>query len=80
MTPGGGRRAGAGRPRSVGGRRTVTMGLVLSDDLKADLRKAAGELGVTEGEVLRRAARFALTHRQQLVIIRGGGRHGKKDA
>lgn len=66
----GGKREGAGRRRSVGGRVSKGMGLLLGDDLQRDLDLAAGELGITRGELLRRLARRALTDKAQIVIIR----------
>jgi len=69
----GGRRPGAGRPRTVGGKKAVSMGVVMGDDLKHDIKLAAGEFGITEGELIRRAVRFALRHKQQVVIIPGKG-------
>jgi hypothetical protein len=76
----GGKRPGAGRPRTISGNKSIHMGVVLGDDLKDDIKKAAEELGITQNELLRRAAKFALNHKQQLVIIRSkGDRRGKKD-
>jgi hypothetical protein len=80
----GGVRRGAGRPRALDGTRSVTMGLVMGDRLAEDVRLAAAEMGITKGELLRRAAareaREVLTKRQQPVTIHGerGGRRGKK--
>ncbi len=66
----GGRRPGAGRKRSVGGKRTKGMGILLGDDLKADLKTAARDLGVTVGELIRRVLRRGLTDKQLIVTIR----------
>ena len=75
----GGKRPGAGRPRAVGGKKSVEMGLVLSDELARDLELSAGELGITKGELLRRLAKKGLTEKQQSTIIRPEGvTNGKK--
>lgn len=66
----GGPRKGAGRPRIVGGRASVQMGVVLGDDLARDLELAAGELGISKGELLRRLAKRGLTEKQQIATIR----------
>ena len=78
LTPKGGAREGAGRPRQLKGTKRVTMGVVLDGSLKADITKAAGEFGITEGELIRRAIRFGLIDKQQLVTIqtKGGKKHG----
>jgi hypothetical protein len=67
---------GAGRPRSVGGRASVEVGLVISDRLNDGLVAAADGLGVTKSELMRRLLERGLTEKQQGVIIRHqGGRH-----
>lgn len=81
----GGRRAGAGRKRSVGGKKTKGMGILLGDDLKADLKTAARDLGIPVGELIRRVLKRGLTDKQLIVTIRSEiekekePRHGKAD-
>lgn len=66
----GGRREGAGRKRTIGGRESKPMGLFLSDDLKQDLDDAAGKLGISRSDLIRRLARKGLTEKQQIATIR----------
>lgn len=81
----GGRRPGAGRKRSVGGKKTKGMGILLGDDLKADLKTAARDLGLKVGDLIRRVLRRGLTDKQLIVTIRSEiekekeSRHGKAD-
>jgi hypothetical protein len=76
---GGGKQPGAGRPRTVGGKKTIEMGLNLGDDLARQIGDAADEFEIPKVEVVRRGTRFALTHKQRNVIFGGeGGRNGKK--
>ncbi len=76
--PLGGKRAGAGRPRTVGGSKTVGMGLLLGDSLKADLILAAGELGISENELIRRVLARGLTEKQQLATIQADLRRERR--
>jgi hypothetical protein len=74
----GGSRPGAGRPRSVGGKRSVGLGVVLGDDLARDLDKSAKEFGITKGELIRRLAKQGLLEKNQPVTLRTlGGKRGK---
>jgi hypothetical protein len=74
----GGSRPGAGRPRSVGGKQSVGLGVVLGDDLARDLEKSAKEFGITKGELIRRLARRGLHEKNQPVTISAlGGKRGK---
>ena len=71
-------RAGAGRPRSVGGTSSVEVGFFISAELAGDLATSAAELGVTKSELMRRLIARGLTEKQHGVIIRPtGGRHAK---
>ncbi len=69
MTPQGGARAGAGRPKGSGsGRTVVTVSMSLKPEEKAQLDAVCAELGITQSDfvrlALRHAAVLAVLHRE----------------
>ena len=81
MTKHGGKREGAGRPRSLSGKESVNLSVILGDDTYQKITKAAEDNQITKGEVVRRVISDWLTERKQPVILppSSGGRRGKKN-
>ena len=77
----GGKREGAGRPRVVGGKKSVPMNITVSDAQAAAIDREAIAEATSRGGVVRNIISDWLTERKQSVTLPSapaGGQNGSK--